>query len=78
MKNIGMGTGRRKTSVARVYIRDGKGKLLINDKDINEYFATAEQIRMAKVRHCYYGLRRRIKRTSRSLLAWNFQSLGAS
>ncbi len=48
MKNIGMGTGRRKTSVARVYIRDGKGKLLINDKDISEYFATAEQIQRAK------------------------------
>ncbi len=44
MKNIGMGTGRRKTSVARVYIRDGKGKLTVNDKDINEYFATSEQI----------------------------------
>ncbi len=48
MKNIGMGTGRRKTSVARVYIRDGKGKVLINDKDINDYFATAEQIQKAK------------------------------
>lgn len=43
-----MGTGRRKTSVARVYIRDGKGSLLINDKDINEYFATPEQIQTAK------------------------------
>ncbi len=48
MKNIGMGTGRRKTSVARVYIRDGKGKLVINDKDVNEYFATQEQVQKAK------------------------------
>lgn len=48
MKNIGMGTGRRKTSVARVYIRDGKGKLVINDKDVSEYFATQEQIQKAK------------------------------
>ena len=43
-----MGTGRRKTSVARVYIRDGKGKLVINDKDVNEYFATQEQVQKAK------------------------------
>lgn len=48
MKNIGMGTGRRKTSVARVYIRDGKGKFVINDKDVNEYFATQEQVQKAK------------------------------
>ena len=43
-----MGTGRRKTSVARVYIRDGKGKFVINDKDVNEYFATQEQVQKAK------------------------------
>jgi len=32
------GTGRRKTSVARVRIRPGTGKLLINDKDLDAYF----------------------------------------
>lgn len=32
--------GRRKTSVARVVIRPGSGKIVINDKDINEYFPT--------------------------------------
>lgn len=32
--------GRRKTSVARVIIRPGSGKILVNDKDINEYFPT--------------------------------------
>ncbi|MDH7599043.1 MAG: 30S ribosomal protein S9 [Sedimentisphaerales bacterium] len=32
------GTGRRKTSVARVRIRPGTGKLLINDKDLEAYF----------------------------------------
>ncbi|MDR0451948.1 MAG: 30S ribosomal protein S9, partial [Treponema sp.] len=25
IKNLGIGTGRRKTSVARVYVRDGSG-----------------------------------------------------
>jgi len=32
--------GRRKTSVARVVIRPGSGKITVNGKDINEYFPT--------------------------------------
>lgn len=32
------GTGRRKSSVARVYLRPGTGKITINKKDIDEYF----------------------------------------
>jgi small subunit ribosomal protein S9 len=32
------GTGRRKSSVARVRIRPGKGKLLINKKQLEDYF----------------------------------------
>lgn len=30
--------GRRKTSVARVFIKKGKGKITINGKDYKEYF----------------------------------------
>ena len=30
-------TGRRKTSVARVYLKPGDGKILINKKDADEY-----------------------------------------
>jgi small subunit ribosomal protein S9 len=30
--------GRRKTAVARVYINDGKGNIVVNNKDIKEYF----------------------------------------
>ena len=33
------GTGRRKTSVARVFIRRGTGKIVVNGKDIGDYFA---------------------------------------
>ena len=33
-----LGTGRRKTSVARVRLVPGSGKIVINGKDINEYF----------------------------------------
>ncbi len=31
-------TGKRKTAVARVWIKPGKGKIIINDKDHAEYF----------------------------------------
>ena len=48
VKNIGIGTGRRKTSVARVYIREGKGTVTVNNKSMDDYFATSEQVQMAK------------------------------
>ncbi len=33
--------GRRKTAVARIYLKDGSGKITVNKKDLNEYFTTA-------------------------------------
>jgi len=33
------GTGRRKSSVARVFIKAGKGDFIVNDRPANEYFA---------------------------------------
>jgi len=33
------GTGRRKTSVARVFMKKGTGKIVVNDKPIDEFFA---------------------------------------
>ena len=32
--------GRRKASVARVYLKEGKGKITINKRDHKEYFTT--------------------------------------
>lgn len=32
------GTGRRKSSVARVYLVPGSGKIIINKRDMDEYF----------------------------------------
>jgi small subunit ribosomal protein S9 len=40
------GTGRRKSSVARVRIKPGEGKLLVNKKELTDYF-TREQDRQA-------------------------------
>ena len=36
--NYYYGTGRRKSSVARVRVYPGTGKITINDRDINDYF----------------------------------------
>ncbi len=34
------GVGRRKSSVARIWLRPGKGSILVNGKDFKEYFDT--------------------------------------
>lgn len=31
------GTGRRKSSIARVYVTSGTGKVVVNGRDVNEY-----------------------------------------
>ena len=33
------GTGRRKSAVARVFIKAGKGSFVVNDKPVDEFFA---------------------------------------
>ena len=33
------GTGRRKSAVARVFIKPGKGGFIVNDKPVDEFFA---------------------------------------
>ncbi|MBC7205566.1 MULTISPECIES: 30S ribosomal protein S9 [Methyloversatilis] len=33
------GTGRRKTAVARVFLRPGKGAFVVNDKPVDEFFS---------------------------------------
>lgn len=30
--------GRRKAAIARIYVNEGKGNILINNKDVKEYF----------------------------------------
>ena len=43
--NYYYGTGRRKTSVARVFIKQGTGKFVVNEKPVDEFF-TRETGRM--------------------------------
>ncbi len=33
-------SGRRKTAIARVYLKPGKGEIVVNKKDYKEYFPT--------------------------------------
>ena len=37
-KKFHLGTGRRKTSVARVRVAEGTGKVLINDRPLEQFF----------------------------------------
>ena len=40
MENVIHKIGRRKTAVARVYLKKGKGNIMVNDKDYKIYFPT--------------------------------------
>jgi small subunit ribosomal protein S9 len=33
-------TGRRKSAVARIYVNEGKGQIIVNDRDYKDYFTT--------------------------------------
>ena len=39
--NLGHGVGRRKSAVARVYLREGNGTITVNGKNVDEYFVDA-------------------------------------
>ena len=42
------GTGRRKSSVARVFIKKGTGKITINDRDIHVFFGRETSIMICR------------------------------
>ena len=42
------GTGRRKSSVARVFIKKGTGKITVNDKDIQVFFGRQTSIMIVR------------------------------
>jgi small subunit ribosomal protein S9 len=49
VKNVAIGTGRRKTSVARVCLREGNGAITVNGKSPEDYFSfvlLADNIRL--------------------------------
>ena len=40
------GTGKRKTSIARVHLRPGTGEIALNDRTLDEYFGGHEALKM--------------------------------
>ncbi|MDQ3058185.1 MAG: 30S ribosomal protein S9 [Pseudomonadota bacterium] len=42
------GTGRRKSSVARVFMKKGTGKITVNDKDIQSFFGRQTSIMICR------------------------------
>lgn len=46
--NLGLGTGRRKTAVARVYLREGEGNIIINGRKAEEYFSNPLYVYMVR------------------------------
>ncbi len=42
------GTGRRKSSVARVFIKRGEGQIVVNGKPVSDYFGRQTSIMIAK------------------------------
>lgn len=46
--NLALGTGRRKTSVARIYLRDGNGNITVNGKSPEDYFRNPTLIYVVK------------------------------
>jgi small subunit ribosomal protein S9 len=45
---LAKGTGRRKTSIARVFIRAGNGEILINERKVEEYFTVTGLVELVK------------------------------
>jgi small subunit ribosomal protein S9 len=46
--NWNYGTGRRKSSVARVFMKKGDGKITVNGKTVDEYFGRQTSIMVVK------------------------------
>ena len=46
--NLALGTGRRKTAIARVYLREGNGTIKINGREVDEYFGNPSFVYVVK------------------------------
>ena len=46
--NYNYGTGRRKSAVARVFIKSGSGQIVVNGKDIEKFFGRQTSIMICK------------------------------
>jgi small subunit ribosomal protein S9 len=48
IRNLGIGTGRRKCAVARVFLREGQGKVSVNGEELDKYFKLSELVTIVR------------------------------
>jgi small subunit ribosomal protein S9 len=48
IRNLGIGTGRRKCAVARVFLREGQGKVTVNGEELDTYFKLSELVTIVR------------------------------
>ena len=48
IRNLGIGTGRRKCAVARVFLREGEGKVIVNGNELDKYFKLSELVTIVR------------------------------
>lgn len=48
IRNLGIGTGRRKCAIARVFVREGSGKILVNGNELDKYFKQGELVTLVR------------------------------
>ena len=48
IRNLGIGTGRRKCAVARVFLREGQGKIVVNGEELDKYFKLSELVAVVR------------------------------
>ncbi|MBL8966834.1 MAG: 30S ribosomal protein S9 [Spirochaetaceae bacterium] len=48
IRNLGIGTGRRKCAVARVFLREGTGKVVVNGQELDKYFKIGELVTIVR------------------------------
>jgi small subunit ribosomal protein S9 len=58
--NVFLGTGRRKTSTARVRLTEGSGKVVVNDRDAEKYFSHENFAKLATAPLLTVSLREKV------------------
>ncbi len=48
IRNLGIGTGRRKCAVASVFLREGEGKVTVNGEELDKYFKLSELVTIVR------------------------------
>jgi len=48
IRNLGIGTGRRKCAIARVFVREGTGKIVVNGHELDKYFKQGELVTLVR------------------------------